>query len=212
MRAAWPRRHELHLLPRFRRADAARRGGRRRALQLAASGGAGVGGRQHDGASRRAVPGRLRPDDRPSAGNDARARSRARAVCREMSTERSGEIPEAIADGDILASREAGGRFLRGSGIRVIAYGSGLLVGLAATPLVTRHLGPVDWGHFITVTSVIFIAAALTEGGVGNLGVREFSTGDEAERRSFMSSLLGLRIVLSLAGAGGGEAFVVCAG
>ena len=61
-----------------------------------------------------------------------------------MSTERSGEIPEAIADGDILASREAGGRFLRGSGIRVIAYGSGLLVGLAATPLVTRHLGPVE--------------------------------------------------------------------
>jgi O-antigen/teichoic acid export membrane protein len=129
-----------------------------------------------------------------------------------MSAPSSGEIPEAIADGDILASREAGGRFLRGSGIRVIAYGSGLLVGLAATPLVTRHLGPVDWGHFITVTSVIFIAAALTEGGVGNLGVREFSNGDETERRAFMSSLLGLRIVLSLAGAVGAVSFVFVAG
>jgi O-antigen/teichoic acid export membrane protein len=129
-----------------------------------------------------------------------------------MSTEGSGEIQEAIAGGDILASREAGGRFLRGSGMRVVAYGSGLLVGLAATPLVTRHLGPVDWGHFITVTSVIFIAAALTEGGVGNLGVREFSTGEEAERRSFMSSLLGLRIVLSLAGAAGAIAFMLIAG
>lgn len=129
-----------------------------------------------------------------------------------MSAATPGEISETIADADILASREAGGRFLRGGGLRVIAYGSGLLVGLAATPLVTRHLGPTDWGHFITVTSVIFIAAALTEGGVGNLGVREFSTGNEAERQSFMSSLLGLRIVLSLAGAAGAFAFVLLAG
>lgn len=128
-----------------------------------------------------------------------------------MNAEPSGEIPEAIADGDILASREAGGRFLRGSGIRMIAYGSGLLVGLLSTPLVTRHLGPINWGHFITVTSLIFIAAALTEGGVGNLGIREFSTGSEAERRSFMSSLLGLRIVLSLVGAAGAVTFTLLA-
>ncbi len=129
-----------------------------------------------------------------------------------MSTGTPGEISETIPDADILASREAGGRFLRGSGLRVLAYGSGLLVGLASTPLVTRHLGPTDWGHYITVTSVIFIAAALTEGGVGNLGIREFSTSDEAERRSFMSSLLGLRIALSLLGAAGAFAFVLLAG
>jgi O-antigen/teichoic acid export membrane protein len=129
-----------------------------------------------------------------------------------MNTETPGEISETIPDADILASREAGGRFLRGSSMRVIAYGSGLLVGLASTPLVTRHLGPVDWGHFVTVTSIIFIAVALTEGGVGNLGVREFSIGNEAERRSFMSNLLGLRIVLSLAGAAGAVAFALAAG
>jgi O-antigen/teichoic acid export membrane protein len=129
-----------------------------------------------------------------------------------MSAEQPGEIPEAIADGDILASREAGGRFLRGSGMRMIAYGCGLLVGLAATPLVTRHLGPADWGHYVTVTSMIFIAAALTEGGVGNLGVREFSTGSQAERRSFMRNLLGLRIVLSAVGAAGVVVFALVAG
>ncbi|HXA53590.1 MAG TPA: hypothetical protein VNV37_01825, partial [Solirubrobacteraceae bacterium] len=75
-------------------------------------------------------------------------------------------------DRDILDSSEAGGRFLRGGGIRVAAYGSGLALGLISTPLVTRHLGPVGWGHFVTVTSLIFVVAALTEGGVGNLGVR----------------------------------------
>ena len=129
-----------------------------------------------------------------------------------MNADPPGEVPEAIPDGDILASREAGGRFLRGSGIRVIAYGAGLLVGLISTPLVTRHLGPVNWGHFITVTSLIFIAAALSEGGVGNLGVREFSTGSETERRAFMSSLLGLRIALSCVGAIGAVAFALIAG
>jgi O-antigen/teichoic acid export membrane protein len=129
-----------------------------------------------------------------------------------MSTQTPGEISETIPDADILASREAGGRFLRGGSVRVVAYGSGLLVGLISTPLVTRHLGPTDWGHYITVTSVIFIAATLTEGGVGNLGVREFSTSGEAERRSFMRSLLGLRIALSLLGAIGAFLFVLLAG
>jgi len=129
-----------------------------------------------------------------------------------MNAETPGEISETIPDADILASREAGGRFLRGSSVRVVAYGSGLLVGLVSTPLVTRHLGPTDWGHYITVTSVIFIAATLTEGGVGNLGVREFSTSGETERRLFMRSLLGLRIVLSLLGAAGAFLFVLLAG
>lgn len=129
-----------------------------------------------------------------------------------MRGDTTGEVAEVIPDGDILASREAGGRFLRGSGMRVLAYGGGLLVGLASTPLVTRHLGPTDWGHFITVTSLIFIMAAITEGGVGNLGVREFSTGDNATRRSFMSNLIGLRIALSLAGAVGAIAFTLIAG
>lgn len=128
-----------------------------------------------------------------------------------MSTADTSEVAEAIPDGDILASRAAGGRFLRGSGMRVIAYGGGLLVGLASTPLVTRHLGKADWGHYITVTSLIFIVAAITEGGVGNLGVREFATGDVAQRRPFMSNLLGLRIALSLAGAVGAVAFALLA-
>jgi O-antigen/teichoic acid export membrane protein len=129
-----------------------------------------------------------------------------------MSADAGAEVSETIFDADILASREAGGRFLRGGALRVMAYGAGLLVGLTATPLVTRHLGPTDWGHFITVTSVIFIAVALTEGGVGNLGVREFSNSGDRDRRAFMSNLLGLRIVLSLTAAAGAVAFAFIAG
>jgi O-antigen/teichoic acid export membrane protein len=133
-------------------------------------------------------------------------------VSTEVDPHAAEEIVEVIPDGDILASREAGGRYLRGSGMRMVGFGAGLLVGLAATPFVTRHLGASNWGHFITVTSLIFIAAALTEGGVGNLGVREFATSEEAERRSFMSDLLGLRLVLSVIGALGAFAFALAAG
>jgi O-antigen/teichoic acid export membrane protein len=122
------------------------------------------------------------------------------------------ELLEVVPDGDILASREAGGRFLRGGGMRTLAYGAGLLVGLIATPLVTRHLGTVAWGHFVTVTSLIFIVAALTEGGVVNLGVRQFSTSGEHERRVFMGDLLGLRLVLSLIGALGAIVFALAVG
>jgi O-antigen/teichoic acid export membrane protein len=129
-----------------------------------------------------------------------------------MSAEPGGSVSETIVDADILASREAGGKFLRGGGIRVVAYTLGLLVGLIATPLVTRHLGPVDWGRYITVSSVIFIAVALTEGGVGNLGVREYSTDSRDERRVFMSDLLGLRLVLSLLAAAGAVVFTLIAG
>ncbi len=122
------------------------------------------------------------------------------------------ELIDVVPDGDILASREAGGRFLRGGGMRMGAYAAGLAVGLIATPLVTRHLGTVGWGHYVTVTSLIFIAAALTEGGVANLGVRQFSTTGDRERRAFMSDLLGLRLVLSLLGALGAVVFALVAG
>jgi O-antigen/teichoic acid export membrane protein len=113
---------------------------------------------------------------------------------------------------DVLGSTEAGGRFIRGSGIRVAAYGAGLAVGLAATPFVVRHLQPVGWGRFVTVTSLIFIVAALTEGGLANLGIREFSTADDAERRAYMQALLGLRIALTVVGGAAAVLFTVVAG
>ena len=130
----------------------------------------------------------------------------------ELDPQAPEELVEVVPDGDILASREAGGRFLRGSGMRMVGFGAGLLVGPDRDAVRDAPPGAVNWGHFITVTSLIFIAAALTEGGVANLGVREFSTAGDAERRAFMSDLLGLRLVLSLLGALGALAFALAAG
>ena len=98
---------------------------------------------------------------------------------------------------DLLDSAEAGGRYVRGAGMRLFAWAAGLLVGLGVTPFVTRHLGTVRWGQYLTVTALIFIVASLTEGGLSNLGVREFSTTGDRERRDYIRSLLGLRVALT---------------
>lgn len=115
-------------------------------------------------------------------------------------------------DLDILDSRAAGGLFIRGGGLRVLAYTGAVSASIAAIPLVTRHLHPTDYGHYVTVTSLLLIVAALTEGGLANLGVRELSSGDESERADFMASLLGLRIALSIVGGALAIAFAVAVG
>jgi O-antigen/teichoic acid export membrane protein len=124
----------------------------------------------------------------------------------------SGKRTPAPPGPDILDSSEAGNRYIRGATMRMVAYGGGLLVGIVATPFVTRHLGSVGWGHFVTVTSLVFIVAAITEGGLANLGVRELSTSNEHERRLYVSSLVGLRLVLSLLGATLAISFALVAG
>lgn len=101
---------------------------------------------------------------------------------------------------DILDSGEAGTRYLRGGGLRFLAYGGAVAASIAATPLLTRHLHAVEYGQYVTVTSLLLIVAALTEGGIANLGVREFSGGSERERNQLMGSLLGVRLALSLVG------------
>ncbi len=113
---------------------------------------------------------------------------------------------------DVLDSGTAGERFIRGGSMRVLAYGAGVLASLASVPFVVRHLGKVGWGHYLIVTSLLFIVQALTEGGVANVGVREFTNSTGHEQRRLMSDLLGLRIVLTLTGVTGAVAFALAAG
>jgi len=44
------------------------------------------------------------------------------------------------AELDVLDSREAGGVFLRGGGVRMLAYTGAVTTSIAAMPFVTRHL------------------------------------------------------------------------
>jgi O-antigen/teichoic acid export membrane protein len=107
---------------------------------------------------------------------------------------------EGPASDDILDTPSAGERVIRGSAFRTVGYAGGLLLGLLSAALLTRHLGVVDWGRYVTVTSLLAIVAGLSEAGMSSIGVREYSvlTGDERDR--LMKNLLGIRLAITVLG------------
>lgn len=101
---------------------------------------------------------------------------------------------------DVLDSPEAGGRFIRGGIYRSAGFALGIGLSLVSVPLMIRHLGPVDYGYFVTVSAVVFIIGGVTEAGLTNLGVRNYSTAAVGERDAVLRHLVGLRLALTLAG------------
>jgi O-antigen/teichoic acid export membrane protein len=104
------------------------------------------------------------------------------------------------AEPDVLDNASAGGRVIRGGAMRTVAYGVSLLLGLVSVPLMTRHLGVVDYGYYITVASIVFIIGGFTEAGLTSLGIREYSSLGAEDRTSYMRAIAGLRVVLTTVG------------
>jgi O-antigen/teichoic acid export membrane protein len=92
-----------------------------------------------------------------------------------------------------------------------VAYGGAIACSIAVIPLVTRHLGAPKYGQLVAVAGLMLIAAIITEGGIGTVGIREYANLHGAARGEFMRSLIGLRIALSAAGALGALAFAAIA-
>jgi O-antigen/teichoic acid export membrane protein len=101
---------------------------------------------------------------------------------------------------DVLDTGRAGGMAIRGGVLRLLAYGGALLLSLVSVPFMTRHLGVADYGHYVTVTSIIFIIGGITEAGLTNLGVREFTVLTGERRNEFLRNLAGLRFALTAVG------------
>lgn len=99
---------------------------------------------------------------------------------------------------DPFAVGSASRRVIRGGGLRVIASVVGLLTGLVSAPLVVRHLGNYGFGRYQTVVSVIFIANALSEGGLSYVAVRAYTTADATRRKTLLANLMGMRLALEL--------------
>ncbi len=97
----------------------------------------------------------------------------------------------------ILDQPTAGGRVIRGTLLRVTAYGGGVALGVVAAALLTRHLGASDFGRYITVVSVIAVAAGLSDAGLLNVGIREYSVREGAERDRLLRNLFGMRLVVT---------------
>jgi O-antigen/teichoic acid export membrane protein len=142
---------------------------------------------------------------------------RRRAVDRPARLRHSGLVagPADTAAGlpaDAVDSPEAGRKFVRGGAARIVAYGAAIASSVAVIPFVTRHLHPDAYGRVTTVAGLILIAGILTEGGLGTVGIREYSNLSGERRRDFMRSLLGLRLALSILGALAIFAFALIAG
>jgi O-antigen/teichoic acid export membrane protein len=121
--------------------------------------------------------------------------------------------PRTIGDGDdVLSTREAGPLAVRGGIMRVGGYAVGLLLTAVSLPLLTRHLGVVDFGSYVTVVSLITIVGLISDAGLTVVGLREYSTRDPEARKGLMTNLVGLRMVIALAGLIGAIAFALAAG
>jgi O-antigen/teichoic acid export membrane protein len=112
----------------------------------------------------------------------------------------------------VLDEPTAGGRIIRGSLLRALAYGIGVALGIVSAALMTRHLGVVDFGRYVTVFSIVSVAAGLSEVGMTNIGIREYSVREGADRDALMRNLLGLRIALTTFATAVAVAFSAVAG
>ena len=117
-----------------------------------------------------------------------------------MSTEESRVTVEAPPPPtpDILDTAEAGPRVVRGSALRTAAYMLSLGLSLVSVPFMIRHLGSVDYGYFVTVSSIVFIIGGITEAGLTYAGIREVSTLEGAGRSRYLRNLVGLRFALTI--------------
>jgi O-antigen/teichoic acid export membrane protein len=100
----------------------------------------------------------------------------------------------------ILDTPQAGPKVIRGMALRAGGYGVGVLLGIVASAIALRYLGVVDAGRLITVLAVITIVGGISDLGLSSIAVREYATLEPGKREDAMRSILGLRLVLALAG------------
>jgi O-antigen/teichoic acid export membrane protein len=97
----------------------------------------------------------------------------------------------------VLDEPTAGRKIIRGSVLRSLSYATSVALGIVSAAAMTRHLGVVDFGRYVTVVSIVTVAIGMSDIGMSNIGVREYSVREGGERDRTMRNLLGLRIVLT---------------
>ena len=101
---------------------------------------------------------------------------------------------------DPLDRPDAGARVIRGGVIRGFGYAANILLITATVPLMTRHLGVIDFGRFVTASSVVMIVAGVTEFGLSGVATREYALAGDVERHRLVGNLAALRTVLTVVG------------
>jgi O-antigen/teichoic acid export membrane protein len=120
---------------------------------------------------------------------------------------------EVAAGWRLVGSPEAGARAIRGGMIRGTGYVAGVALTAAASVLLLRYLGVVQFGRYVTVMSLIAVVSGITDAGLTAVANRELATRRlEKERWALMQNLVGLRLLLTPVGVTLATVFAVVAG
>jgi len=112
----------------------------------------------------------------------------------------------------MVETRAAGAAAVRGGVLQSGAYVATFLLSLLSLPLLTNHLGLADFGRYSTVVALVTIIGGLTDAGVVNIALREWSTRHGEDRRQTLRLLLGIRLELGIGGVLIGVLYAVLAG
>jgi O-antigen/teichoic acid export membrane protein len=107
------------------------------------------------------------------------------------------EAPEV----DLLSTPEAGPAVVRGGVMRTGAFLGGSLFSVAAAALLFRKLGVTDTGRYTTAMSLGAVVVGVTDFGLNIIGLRELSVLRGEQRDSLARTIIGMRLVLTSAGA-----------
>ena len=77
-----------------------------------------------------------------------------------------GAVPDVLVGQDILDTPQAGTRVIQGTAVRSAGYFAGVGLALLSAPLLTRHLGVVDYGSYVVVGSLIAVAVIFADAGM----------------------------------------------
>lgn len=113
---------------------------------------------------------------------------------------------------DVLDSPVAGERVIRGSLLRLGGYTAGVLLGLVAASLLTRHLGVADFGKYVVVTSLVVVVSGLTDAGIATIAAREFAIRSGADRDRLLANVVGIRVAIAAAGVLAATLFAIAVG
>lgn len=122
------------------------------------------------------------------------------------------EAVAASPSADLVSTSGAGPAALRGSLLLGLGYAATIALSLLSAPLLIRHLGIADYGRYATVVALVTVINGLTDAGLFNIALREWSSRSGADRTRLMRGLLGVRLELSAGGVLVGVAFALVAG
>jgi O-antigen/teichoic acid export membrane protein len=101
---------------------------------------------------------------------------------------------------------------IRGTAVRGAGYFGGFALALLAAPLLTRHLGVVDYGGYVVVGSLIAIAMIVADAGLVVAGVREYAVRDAEGRAHLLRNLASARLLTATLAGTGAVLFALVAG